>query len=136
MSEYGLPFRVGHHVASGMVSFARANGILPLTFPYTEMKRIYAETVQKEMPGFSTECPMSEEEFKASLDPRQIIARRKTEGSANPEEVAKMIAELTSEMAILKEDTMMKAAKIDQAMADLDSQFEPFTADKIEEKDE
>ena len=126
MSEYGLPFRVGHHVASGMVSFARANGILPLTFPYSEMKRIYAETVQKEMPGLSTDCPMSEEEFKASLDPREILKRRRTEGSANPEEVSRMLAELTSEMAILKEQTTMLAAAIDQSMADLDSQFEPF----------
>ena len=126
MSEYGLPFRVGHHVASGMVSFARANGILPLTFPYKEMQRIYAETVQKEMPGFATECPMSEEEFKASLDPREILKRRRTEGSANPEEVSRMLAELTSEMAILKEQTTMLAAAIDQSMADLDSQFEPF----------
>ena len=126
MSEYGLPFRVGHHVASGMVSFARANGILPLTFPYKEMQRIYTETVQKEMPGFATECPMSEEEFKASLDPREILKRRRTEGSANPEEVSRMLAELTSEMAILKEQTTMLAAAIDQSMADLDSQFEPF----------
>ncbi|HIU36740.1 MAG TPA: argininosuccinate lyase, partial [Candidatus Aphodousia faecigallinarum] len=126
MSEYGLPFRVGHHVASGMVSFARANGILPLTFPYSEMKRIYAETVQKEMPGLSTDCPMSEEEFKASLDPREILKRRRTEGSANHEEVSRMLAELTSEMAILKEQTTMLAAAIDQSMADLDSQFEPF----------
>ena len=126
MSEYGLPFRVGHHVASGMVSFARANGILPLTFPYKEMQRIYAETVHKEMPGFATECPMSEEEFKASLDPREILKRRRTEGSANPEEVSRMLAELTSEMAILKEQTTMLAAAIDQSMADLDSQFEPF----------
>ena len=37
-----------------------------------------------------------------------------------------MLAELTSEMAILKEQTTMLAAAIDQSMADLDSQFEPF----------
>lgn len=134
MSEYGLPFRVGHHVASAMVSYARANGILPLTFPYEEMKRIYKETVEKEMPGFDTQCPMSEEEFKASLDPREIIRRRRTEGSANPEEVQRMIAELTSEMAVLKEEMAMKAAAVNQSMADLDSQFQPFTEEMIEEK--
>ena len=68
----------------------------------------------------------SEEEFKASLDPREILKRRRTEGSANPEEVSRMLAELTSEMAILKEQTTMLAAASDQSMADLDSQFEPF----------
>ncbi len=126
MSEYGLPFRVGHHVASSMVSFARANGILPLTFPYSEMMRIYAETVKKEMPGFDSRCPMSEEEFKASLDPREILNRRRTEGSANPHEVARMLAEMTSEMAILKEESLMRSAAINQSMADLDSQFQEF----------
>ena len=134
MNEYKLPFRVGHHIASAMVSYARANGILPLTFPYEEMRRIYAETVSKEMPDFSTECPMSEEEFRASLNPKEIIARRRTEGSANPQEVSRMLSELTSEMTILKEDTAMKAAHIDQSMADLDSQFQPFTEEVIEEK--
>ena len=109
-----------------MVSFARVNGILPLTFPYSEMMRIYAETVEKEMPGFDTHCPMSEEEFKASLDPREILNRRRTEGSANPHEVARMLAEMTSEMAILKEESLMRSAAINQSMADLDSQFQEF----------
>lgn len=134
MSEYGLPFRVGHHVASGMVSYARANGVLPLTFPYSEMKRIYRETVEKEMPGLDTQCPMSEEEFKSCLDPREIIRRRRTEGSANPQEVQRMISELTSEMAVLKEEMAMKAAAVNQSMADLDSQFQSFTAEMIEGK--
>ena len=128
MSEYGLPFRVGHHVASGMVSFARANGILPLTFPYEEMKRIYAETVAKEMPGTDTNCPMSEAEFKASLDPREILRRRRTEGSANPEEVEKMLESMTAEVAVMKDTNAMRAAAIEQSMAELDTQFAPFLA--------
>lgn len=128
MSEYGLPFRVGHHVASCMVSFARANGILPLTFPYEEMKRIYAETVAKEMPGTDTNCPMSEAEFKASRDPREILRRRRTEGSANPEEVEKMLESMTAEVAVMKDTNAMRAAAIEQSMAELDTQFAPFLA--------
>ena len=128
MREYKLPFRVGHHVASAMVSYARANGILPLTFPYEEMKRLYAETVAKEMPGFDTTCPMSEEEFRASLDPREILKRRQTSGSANPDEVNRMLEEMTAELTILEEQTQMRAGAVNQAMADLDNRFSDFFA--------
>ena len=124
MAEYGLPFRVGHHVASGMVSYARANGILPLTFPYDEMKRIYAETVSKEMPGFDTACPMSEEEFKASLDPREIIKRRRTSGSANPSEVSAMLGEMSTELKEFQTLTASGLEAVSAALAKLDSDFE------------
>ena len=40
MREYKLPFRVGHHVASGMVPYAKAHNLTPLNFPYDQMPRI------------------------------------------------------------------------------------------------
>ena len=87
-----------------------------------------AETVAKEMPGTDTNCPMSEAEFKASLDPREILRRRRTEGSANPEEVEKMLESMTAEVAVMKDTNAMRAAAIEQSMAELDTQFAPFLA--------
>lgn len=124
MSRHGLSFRVGHHVASGMVSYARANGILPLTFPYSEMCRIYAEVVAKEMPGVDTTCPMTEDEFRAALDPREIIRARRTEGSANPDEVKRMMDELDSEFNALVGAREARAKALDDALATLDKTFE------------
>lgn len=127
MREYGLPFRVGHHVASGMVSYARANGILPLTFPYDEMTRLYAEVVSKEMPGFDTTCPMSEAEFKACLDPCEILKNRRTSGSANPTEVKHMLDEVSKELNEFKEKTVQLRTNVDQALQQLDSDFNILT---------
>jgi len=95
MSKYNLAFRVGHHFASQMVSFAKANDILPLEFPYTEVQRIYKETIQGH--DGPNELPMSEEEFRATLDPLTIINNRATKGGPQPKEMTAML-----DMAIRK----------------------------------
>src|SRR5690606_22677150 len=43
MRNHKLPFRLGHHFASEVVSYAKQNNIKPLDFPYAEAQRIYAE---------------------------------------------------------------------------------------------
>ena len=78
MRRYKLPFRVGHHFASEVVEYARSKDIAPLSFPYAEAQRIYAETVQGT--DFPATLPMSEAEFRSTLDPgrhRGAIARRR-----------------------------------------------------------
>jgi argininosuccinate lyase len=34
MRKYNVPFRMGHHFASNIVTYARANQLTPKTFPY------------------------------------------------------------------------------------------------------
>lgn len=93
MKEYGVPFRVGHHVASRMVSFARAHGILPLDFPYERMQEIYRQVIEKEFPEGDPQLPMSQAEFKEALDPRSIVGHRQTLGGPQPSELARMLSE-------------------------------------------
>lgn len=80
MRDHGLPFRIGHHMASRMVGWARAHNVLPLDFPYDEMRRIYREEVSEEYPEGPAELPMSEEEFRSALDPRSIVRARPHRG--------------------------------------------------------
>ena len=126
MHDHKVPFRIGHHVASKMVGFARLNGILPLTFPYKEMQRIYAEVIESEFPEGERECPMSEEEFKQALDPREILRRRQTSGSANPQEVKRMISALTDEVQAFVQWREGQQKAIDTAIANLDQEFQSF----------
>lgn len=91
MKECGLPFRVGHHVASRMVSFARSRNILPLDFPYAQMQEIYREVIKEEFPEGDSTLPMSEEEFKLALNPLSIVHGRRTLGGPQPAELDRML---------------------------------------------
>lgn len=121
MRKYQLPFRVGHHFASEVVSFAKKNHIKPLDFPYAEAQRIYKEAV-KDSPQ-AGELPMNAEEFRSTLDPIAIVSNRATVGGPQPAELARMLnlanQKLTEQDAWIKE----KRAKINASLAKLEADF-------------
>jgi argininosuccinate lyase len=121
MRQYKLPFRVGHHVASEIVDHARANNILPLDFPYDQAQRIYAEAVQGT--DYPAELPMSEAEFRATLDPVAIVKNRRTAGGPQPAEMQRMLKDAKARLA--QEATWIQARRdhIDQSLAALDGDF-------------
>ena len=123
MKNYGLPFRVGHHFASNMVSLAKKNGFTPLAFPYAEACRIYAETTAKEAPGTDTTFPMSETEFRAALDPISIVENRQTYGGPQSSEVERMLNASTEALAQHQRWTQEKLQTIESALSKLDSDF-------------
>ncbi len=123
MRDHGLPFRIGHHVASRMVSWARANNVLPKSFPYEQMQRIYKEEIAEEYPEGPTELPMTEAEFLDALDPRRIIANRKTAGSAAPAEVDAMLKGFAAEHKKEQDKTQALRMKVDQAIEVLEAAF-------------
>ncbi len=123
MREYKLPFRVGHHVASALVTYGRQNNIKPSEFPYEEMKRLYAEVVKKEYPVANPVCPMSEEEFRSTLDPKAIILHRRTSGGPQPAELNRCLTHMNQKIAALKEWQKAKTAAISEALGKLDADF-------------
>ena len=110
-------------MASHMVGWARANNVLPLEFPYAQMRRIYREEVSEEYPEGPAELPMSEEEFRAALDPRSIVAARRTAGSASPAEVRKMLEADAGRLAALRAEREAEEARVAKALEDLDEAF-------------
>lgn len=126
MRVHGLPFRIGHHMASRMVSWARANNVLPKAFPYAEMQRIYKEEIAEEYPEGPAELPMSEAEFQEALDPRKIIAGRKTAGSAAPKEVEEMLEQFSAKLAGEISQTEALRKQVSKAMDQLESAFSAF----------
>lgn len=126
MREHGLPFRIGHHMASRMVSYARANGLLPLNFPYAEIVRIYREEITEEFPEASPVFPMSEAEFRDALDPRKIVENRRTAGSARPSEVEAMIGEEEAALLALKSKLEAREGQVEKALESLDADFRRY----------
>ena len=123
MREYKLPFRVGHHVASSLVTYGRAHNTKPSEFPYQEMQRLYAEVVQKEYPSANPVCPMSEDEFRRTLDPKAIILHRRTTGGPQPEELNRCLNHMNQKIAALKVWQENKASVIRRSLSQLDADF-------------
>lgn len=122
MREYQLPFRVGHHFASEVVAFAKANDLGPLGFPYAEAKRIYADTVKGS--AYAGELPMSEAEFRSTLDPVAIVKHRASAGGPQPAEMARMLK--ASQQRLMQQGEWIKdrRAVIAEALRQLNNDFD------------
>ncbi len=121
MRKYKLPFRVGHHFASEVVEYAKAKNIKPLDFPYSQAQRIYAETIRGS--DFVAALPMSETEFRSTLDPVAIIKNRQTAGGPQPKEMERMLREWTKRLADQSAWIQTRRTYISSALARLDSDF-------------
>lgn len=122
MRKYKLPFRLGHHFASDVVDVAKAKNIKPLDFPYAEAQRIYKDAV-KDYPGAATELPMSEIEFKETLNPIAIVQSRQTVGGPQESEMKRMLS--LAKQTLKEQNQWVQAKKnaIDNAAKDLDRDF-------------
>ncbi|ANY10455.1 argininosuccinate lyase [Pseudonocardia sp. HH130630-07] len=121
MRDHGLPFREGHHVASEIVTVARDRGIGPLEFPYAEAQRIYRETVAGS--EYPPELPLTEERFRAALDPVAIVNGRATPGGSQPAELERMLAEAGTRLTAQGEWITTSRDRIAAALAGLDQDF-------------
>jgi argininosuccinate lyase len=126
MRKYKLPFRVGHHFASNVVEYARQKDIKPLDFPYADAKRIYAETVAGS--PYAGDFPMSEAEFRSTLNPVAIVNNRATIGGPQPAEMARMLKEADVRIAQQNDWIKQRHATIDSSLARLDLDFNKLVA--------
>ena len=126
MREHGIPFRLGHHFASEMVGYARANGLTPLTFPYAEAKRIYSEAVTG-YPNAPKELPLSEQAFRSTLDPVAIVKARATKGGPQDSEMNIMFDRAKKQLAADEKWQAAQAAKFASSESKLNSDFAKLT---------
>ena len=87
---HGVPFRVGHHFASLVVTSARKSNWRPDQFPYAEGVKLYVDATQRYKLA-QTRLPLDEKAFKATLSPEMMVRTRVGIGGPQPEEVRRMI---------------------------------------------
>ncbi|KQR73621.1 argininosuccinate lyase [Burkholderia sp. Leaf177] len=121
MRKYKLPFRVGHHFASTVVEFARQKDIKPLDFPYADAQRIYTQTVAGT--PYAGDLPMSEAEFRSTLNPVAIVNNRATTGGPQPAEMARMLNDANKRVADQGKWIKDNRAHISSSLARLDTDF-------------
>ncbi|MDR5837136.1 argininosuccinate lyase [Caballeronia sp. LZ034LL] len=127
MRKYKLPFRLGHHFASEVVEYAREHDIKPSDFPYDQAQRIYAETTQGYGNGV---LPMSEAEFRSTLDPVAIVNNRRTVGGPQPAEMTRMLTEANAKLAQQDQWIKEKRARIDTSLNKLDRDFDTLLSSR------
>jgi argininosuccinate lyase len=119
--EADVPFRVGHHFASEVVSFGRARGLKPAELPFAEVTRIWTESARHY--DASPTFPLPEKRFRESLSAEGMIAASKGLGGPQPAEVARMLAAEKARLAADAEWLRAQRAKLREAQARLDAAF-------------
>lgn len=123
MREHLLPFRVGHHFASEMVTHAKQHDVRPSDFSYADAQAIYAHTIAAEMPEGDPVFPLSEAAFRATLDPVGIVRNRQTHGGPQPAEMQRMLAAAEADLAGQARWVQARRGAVDASIAQLDADF-------------
>jgi argininosuccinate lyase len=128
MRKYKLPFRVGHHFASEVVDYAKANNIKPLDFPYSQAQTIYSEALSEgQQPR---ELPMSEQEFRSTLDPVAIVKNRASVGGPQPAEMQRMFKVAQANLELQGKWLAERRARITDRLTTLDRDFDSLLVKK------
>src|SRR5580765_3347315 len=67
--EADIPFRVGHHFASELVTFGREKGLRPADIRFDDAVRIWGEAGRKYNLPEGAKFPLAEKRFRESLSP-------------------------------------------------------------------
>lgn len=121
--ESNVPFRLGHHFASDLVSYGRTNGFKPADFPYSEARRIYTEST-KVFGMENAELPMAEQKFRKALSAENMVNSSLGMGGPQPAEVKRMLGSHGEALAADRNWLMWQKAKLTAASTKLDAAFE------------
>lgn len=109
-----VPFRVGHHFASDLVTYGRANALRPADLPFDAVRRLYAEAAGAF--GMAPDLPLSEAAFRTALSAEGMIQASQGQGGPQPAEVERMLGGQTASLDT--DRTWVRTARDRLAQAD------------------
>ncbi len=119
--EADVPFRVGHHFASELVSFGRARGLKPSELAFADVTRIYAEAGRKFQ--LDARFPLTEQRFREALSADGMVKASRGLGGPQPAEVERMLLVQRKALAASREWTDATRRRLADAQAGLDKAF-------------
>ncbi|PZP25506.1 argininosuccinate lyase [Pseudomonas kuykendallii] len=125
---HDVPFRIGHSFASLIVTYARDHGITPKAFPYAEAQKLYTQAAKKYQ-WKTTELPLSEAAFRATLSPRAMVDSRQGIGGPQPAEVKRMLAQAQKTLGTDQDWMRERRQRLSDAEATLNEAFSKLAGD-------
>lgn len=86
LREADVPFRTGHHYASEVTTYGRANGKRPKDLSDDELVHLYQEAIGEDL-------PIDVGRIRNAMDPAAMVRQRRGLGGPQPAEVLRMLAE-------------------------------------------
>jgi len=118
--EVDVPFRIGHHFASELVTMGRARNAPPAQITWDEVTRAWA-VARAKYPEAPAAFPLGERRFRESLSAEGMIAAARGTGSPNPASVRKMIEESRTRQAASVTWLAQHRKKLEDAAKALDA---------------
>ena len=117
-----VPFRVGHHFASELVTYGRTARLRPAQIPFQAACAIFSEVARGEKLD-GVELPLSESDFFHALSAENMVASSLGIGGPQAAEVERML--LAERTALAEGDAWIEArqAALRTAEAELDRAF-------------
>jgi argininosuccinate lyase len=120
-----VPFRLGHHFASELVSYGRSHDLRPADLPFPEVQKIYAEAAAGS--GLKPELPLDEARFRAALSARGMIDAAKGLGGPQPAEIRRMLGVARARLEADRGWLESRRKSLTDARARLDKAFAALT---------
>jgi argininosuccinate lyase len=117
-----VPFRVGHHFASDLVNYGRANKLKPAEIPFDVVKQLYVEAV-KAFNFPKTEFPLTQERYQKSLTAQNMLASSQGLGGPQRAEVERMLGVEKNKLAKDEAWLAQQRQKLAAASVKLDQTF-------------
>lgn len=120
--DSNVPFRVGHHFASDLVTYGRLHKIKPADMPFDEVQKIYSEAL--EVFNFDhAQFPLTQAQFRRALTAQNMIESSKGLGGPQRAEVERMLAAQRDQLKQDQQWLQTQRDKLAFASQNLDKTF-------------
>ena len=117
-----VPFRVGHHFASDLVTYGRSHGLRPSQIPFPAAQEIFAKAADH-FGRKETRLPLAEADFRRALTPENMVRSSRGLGGPQPAEVQRMLEAQRKQLAADVAWIAERQARLNTASKRLDEAF-------------